>query len=161
MSCQNFVLEGACVAACPALYYADAGRVCRPCHRECMSSCAGPNATDCFACRNVFYALEGCLAGCPVGTVADASRTCRSCSSQCDSLGCTGQASTQCLRCRTFTSMVVTPNDCLAVCPARSYAGSALVNGIPGSPACLPCHAQCSSACSVSDCLFYFYVLDA
>jgi proprotein convertase subtilisin/kexin type 5 len=88
-ACAAVSLNGACVASCPPLYFADRSGVCTPCSPQCAGGCTGANITECTTCRN-FQRASACVQQCDVNLeYADASKTCQSCQAQCSG-GCTG-----------------------------------------------------------------------
>ena len=104
---QQFVLDGACVDACPANMAAVAtpsgGSSCAPCNETCGGACFGPTGDNCLVCDSVgvhAFLLNGaCVLHCPaVGYFADEARVCQPCSSRCAT--CSGPRSTDCTGCR-------------------------------------------------------------
>jgi epidermal growth factor receptor len=65
-------------------------KTCGECHEQCKGSCSGPNAEDCFECKNV---KDGkfCVASCPFSKYSKGGN-CMPCHETCN--GCTGPRNT-------------------------------------------------------------------
>ena len=145
------LLDGACVAACPALHFADTSGACAACDAAC-ASCDGHGAESCTSCSaaspsGFAYQLGGrCLPECPAGYAADARKLCLPCDATCATCSAPHDAH-NCTACSAAPSAIAPylhGGACTAFCPAGEYGAPASATA-PG--ACLRCPAGCA-ACS-------------
>ncbi len=146
--CPNgFILDGACVSACPPGYYVGSldpsndptGKyACLPCYSGC-STCTGGNPSDCLSCPGGLAVLDDgtcgfcdmdvegyyfnstCVRQCPDGMWNDGDLVaCSNCSTNC--LLCAGTAES-CTKCNPGSFLFQDNATCLSECPAGTYEG--------------------------------------
>jgi hypothetical protein len=163
LACNNgkFLSNGACVAACPNTEFADNNGVCQLCDSSC-STCDGPAATDCTACKPNFVKssdqdwLDKCTdANCyQKGTKLQASDDrgsaingvgCDLCDATCAT--CFGTAANECITCMPATPFLKGRDTCVASCGTGYFADS---NDV--CQACSPDCEDCSSATQCDQC---------
>ncbi|XP_036973955.1 proprotein convertase subtilisin/kexin type 5 isoform X3 [Acanthopagrus latus] len=145
LSCnqRHLLLNGTCVAECPAGYYQDeSGQKCEPCHPSCQS-CVGGHSHECLACKtHLFREGKECVETCQHSHYGNtASRTCEKCDPSCGE--CIGGGEDSCLSCPPGLIYLRKEGRCLPSCPQGSYHDAA-------HRTCEPCHASCR-ACSGED----------
>ena len=152
--CQYFYENTtlSCVEICPNGTFSDEYNNCIPCDDQCVpeSSCTGPTAADCNACRNVkietnildinlMITGDICIANCPEAFY-ESDSYCLSCSEECR--GCDGSTPYDCISCR--NSAISYPNGtskCVSNCnPVLTRL--TMYDDVSGT--CQPCSSLCS-----------------
>ena len=140
VSCYNFKLDNACVAACPTDMYSDDLKTCRACDAQCAASsgCLGAGAALCHSCR-AFMFNSSCVAACPLGTYDDlSSAECMPCNDLCYG-GCSGPADTQCHACAVYSRVNSQGQvQCVSACAPLEYNNGTV---------CSSCDSQCLDGC--------------
>ncbi|XP_029693943.1 proprotein convertase subtilisin/kexin type 5 [Takifugu rubripes] len=138
LSCtqRHLLLNGTCVAECPAGYYGDESeQKCGACHRSCQS-CVGASSHQCLICAaRLFREGKQCVETCQPGHYGNAgSRLCERCDPSCAE--CVGGREDSCRSCTPGLFFLQEEGRCLLSCPRGYYHPS-------GGRSCESCHASC------------------
>uniref|UniRef100_W4VRP0 Receptor protein-tyrosine kinase n=1 Tax=Corethrella appendiculata TaxID=1370023 RepID=W4VRP0_9DIPT len=155
LECKNFNYKETCLANCriiPKIYQANA-KTCSDCHSECLNSCSGPNADNCFSCAHV---KDGkfCVSECPFSKYPQGG-VCVACHETC--IGCNGPRNTiapdGCVSCnRAIINGDATVEKCLLkneTCPVGYYVEWVMpqeqgpLKALAGKAICRKCHPRC------------------
>ncbi|KAJ8304239.1 hypothetical protein KUTeg_017822, partial [Tegillarca granosa] len=93
------------------------------CHNECLTSCSGPKAEDCFECKHVRMGDYGaCVESCPA-TYKEVQSKCVKCEDSCEYCTIIFGYKLLCGKCKPDFYMLEGEGKCVTECPDGYYSG--------------------------------------